>query len=90
MLWFGQIGWLGAALVDHGVRDVTAERLIKIQAILFLMYMGQVDEFLKTESGNNFTLPETLMARPGDPIYSSLIERLNEVLNSEPIQFYES
>ncbi len=88
-LWFGQIGWLGGALRDHGVK-ITTEQLIKVQALLFYIYMSEIDDFLKTETENNFTLPETLMARPGDPIYSSLIERLDEVLNSEPRQLYES
>ncbi|MCE7915148.1 MAG: hypothetical protein DYH15_10825, partial [Nitrosomonas sp. PRO4] len=81
------IGWLGGALRDHGIK-VTAEQLIKIQAILFMTYMSEVDEVLETE--NIFTLPETLMARPGDEIYSSLIEQLNQILNSEPRQLYES
>lgn len=88
-LWFGQIGWLGAALRDHGV-TVTAEQLIKIQAILFLVYMNEVDEFLETETENKFLFPETLMARPGDEIYSSLIENLNETLSRAPNQLYES
>ena len=86
-LWYGQIGWLGGALRDHGIK-VTAEQLIKIQAILFMTYMNEVDEALETE--NVFTLPETLMARPGDEIHSSLIEKLNQILNSEPRQLYES
>jgi len=64
--------------------------LIKIQAILFMTYMSEVNDFLKTETENDFTVPEALMARPGDPIYSSLVERLNEVLNSEPLRLYES
>lgn len=88
-LWFGQIGWLGGALRDHGV-TVTAEQLIKIQAILFLVYMNEVDEFLEIEIENIFSFPETLMARPGDEIYSSLIERLNQTLSRAPNQLYES
>lgn len=89
-LWFGQIGWLGAALRDHGVKDVTAEQLIKIQGILFLRYMIEVDDFLKTENENDFTLPEPLMAKPGVPMHQELIERLNEILNDEPINLYEN
>ena len=75
-LWFGQIGWLGGALRDHGV-IVTAEQLIKVQAILFLVYMNEVDEFLQTETENKFSFPETLMARPGEENYYFLIEQLS-------------
>ena len=85
---FGQIGWLGGALRDHGV-IVTAEQLIKVQAILFMVYMSEVDEFLKTEAENNFVFPESLMARPGDGIHSTLMEQLNQILSREPKQLYE-
>lgn len=87
-LWFGQIGWLGGALRDHGV-IVTAEQLIKVQAMLFMVYMSEVDEFLKTEAENNFAFPKTLMARPGDGIHSTLMEQLNQILSREPKQLYE-
>lgn len=86
-LWFGQIGWLGGALRDHGVK-ITTEQLIKVQALLFYVYMSEVDEFLKTE--NQFKLPDALMAKPGDKNYSYLIESLNKTLSQEPMQLYES
>lgn len=86
-MWFSQIGWLGSAMRDHGVH-VTVEQVVKIQAILFMVYMAEVDEFLKKE--NKFTLPDTLMARPGDQIHFAMIEELTEILNQEPIQLYET
>lgn len=86
-LWFEQIGWLGGALKDHGVK-ITTEQLIKVQALLFYVYMSEVDEFLKTE--NQFKLPDALMAKPGDKNYSYLIESLNKTLSQEPMQLYES
>lgn len=86
-LWFGQIGWLGAALRDHGVK-ITAERLVKVQVILFCAYMDEVSEFLETE--NKFSLPESLMATPGDKNYSSMMRQLKRILNKESVQLYES
>jgi len=88
-LWFGQIGWLGGALRDHGVK-ITAEQLVKVQAILFYTYMSEVEEFLKTDAEIKFNLPDSLMARPGDQTYSSMMKQLTRILNKEPVQLYES
>ncbi len=86
-LWFGQIGWIGSALRDHSVK-VTAEQLINIQAMLYIIYMSEVDEYLEAES--TFNTPEALLARPGDPTYFSLIEQLNAMLTKEPKQLFEA
>src|SRR5688500_18690759 len=59
-IYFSQVGWLGGALRDHGVK-VTAEQLMKVQAILFYAYMDEVDDFLQTE--NQCKLPDALMAQ---------------------------
>ena len=82
-LWFSQIGWLGIALREQGV-SVTAEQLIKAQAVLFLIYMGVVDDLLESES--RYTVPASLMAKPGDEIYPSLIASLNQILSEESMR----
>lgn len=79
-LWFGQIGWLGTALRERGVK-VTAEQLIDAQGILFLLYMNEVDELLKTDCV--YETPSTLMTRHGDKAYPQLIARLKQVLSEE-------
>ncbi|WP_394808291.1 hypothetical protein [Nitrosomonas sp.] len=79
-LWFLQIGWLGTALREQGVK-VTPEQLIGAQSILFLIYMGTADDLLKSEG--RYTIPASLMAKPGDEIYPSLIASLNRILNED-------
>lgn len=79
-LWFGQIGWLGTALRERGVK-VTAEQLIDAQGILFLLYMNEVDELLKTSCV--YEIPSTLMTRYGDKAYPQLIHGLNKILNEK-------
>lgn len=86
-IWFEQIGWLGGALRDHGVK-ITAEQLIKVQAILFYVYMVEVDNLLQAE--NQFKIPEALSTNPGDRAYLFLIESLNQTLGRKPIHLYES
>ncbi len=87
VLWFSQIQRLGAAVRDHNIA-ISAEDLIKVQSILFLMYMIDIDKFLDTES--TYALPDTLMIRSDDEAYSSLIKCLNTELNKEPLQWHES
>ncbi|MBA3755191.1 MAG: hypothetical protein H0X02_02710 [Nitrosomonas sp.] len=77
-LWFGQIGWLGTALREQGVK-VVAEQLIGAQSILFLLYMNEVDELFKTEC--TYETPSTLMTRYGDKTYPQLIAQLNQILS---------
>ncbi len=79
-LWFGQIGWLGTALREKGIK-VIPEQLIGAQSILFLLYMNEVDELLKTDCV--YETPSTLMTRNGDKAYPQLIERLNQILNED-------
>lgn len=69
-LWFSQIGWLATALREKGVK-VTPEQLIGAQSILFLIYMETADDFLGYES--SYTVPLSLMAKPGDEIYPDLV-----------------
>ena len=85
-IWFGEIGWLGRALKDHG-GHIKAEQLVEVQSFLFLLYTGEADEFLGNE--NTYWIPDALMTRPSDKAYPSLIERLNEILAKEPTQLYE-
>lgn len=79
-LWFSQIGWLATALREKGVK-VTPEQLIGAQSILFLIYMETADNFLGSESP--YTVPLSLMAKPGDKIYPSLIASLNQILSED-------
>ncbi|AEJ01852.1 hypothetical protein Nit79A3_2061 [Nitrosomonas sp. Is79A3] len=79
-LWFSQIGWLATALREQGVK-VTPEQLIGAQSILFLIYMETADDLLKSE--NPYTVPASLMAKPGDEIYPSLIASLNQLLSED-------
>jgi len=79
-LWFSQIGWLATALREQGVK-VTPEQLIGAQSILFLIYMETADDLLHSES--TYTVPPSLMAKPGDEIYPSLIASLNQILSED-------
>lgn len=79
-LWFSQINRLGTALREHDI-NVSAESLVKIQSLLFLLYMIEVDRYLKTEA--IYELPPALMVQPGDKSYPSLITLLNQTLNKE-------
>lgn len=79
-LWFSQISWLATALRKKGVK-VTPEQLIGAQSILFLIYMKTTDDLLESES--QYTVPASLMAKPGDKIYPSLIASLNQLLSED-------
>ena len=48
--------------------------------------MDEVDEFLKAE--NQFKIPNAFMAKPGDKVYSSPVENLNQILNRKPMYIY--
>lgn len=86
VLWFSQIQRMGAALRDHNIA-ISAEDLIKVQSILFLMYIIDIDKFLDTE--NTYAYPGALMIRPNDEAYPSLIKFLNKELSKELLQWYE-
>ncbi len=82
-LWFGQIGWLGTALRERGIK-VTAEQLIEAQSVLFMIYMSEITDYLELDEDKTFfEIPSALMARPGDEIYPSLIASLNQILSKE-------
>ncbi len=69
---------LGTALRENGV-SVSAEELVKVQQLLFLIYMNEIDDYLQSE--NSFKLSSIMQAQAGKEIYPSLITRLNQILS---------
>ncbi len=81
-IWFDQVGWLGSVLKDHDVK-ITAEQLIKVQQMLFMIYTEAATEYLELEEDELFfKVSPILKAMPGDNIYPSLIVRLNQILST--------
>lgn len=81
-IWFEQPGWLGSALINTGVK-ITAEQLLEVQGLLFSIYMDEITEYLQEDDDIKFYVGPVLRAKPGDDIYSSLIERLDQILNKK-------
>lgn len=80
-LWFSQIGWLGTALREQGVK-IKPKQLIEAQSVLFMIYMSEITDYLEQDEDKTlFEIPPALMARPSDKIYPSLIASLDQILN---------
>ena len=80
-LWFNQPGWLGIVLKDNDVK-ITAEKLLQVQACLYIIYMSEVSDYLEEDEEELlFHFCEVFKAKPGDEIYPSLMARLSQILN---------
>lgn len=77
-LWFSQVNRLDTALKEHGV-TLSAEKLLEVQATLFLLYQIETDRYLKTEAVYFF--PDILMVRPEHENYNAMIKSLEQCLN---------
>lgn len=84
VLWFNQMGWLAAALREQGV-SITAEQVIKVQHLLFLIYTEVVADYLQEDCDIEFEATPVLLAVPDSKICPSLVERLNRILSKEAI-----
>lgn len=83
-IWFERIGAFAAILRDNGVK-ISAETLFKVQGCLYLVYMGEVIEFLEEDEEKlAFHIGDILNTKPEDQSYPSLIKKLNQILEAEP------
>lgn len=77
-LWFSQVNRLDTALKEHGV-TLSAEKLLEVQATLFLLYQIETDRFFGAELV--YSIPPVLGIRPGNENYPSMIASLERALN---------
>lgn len=77
-LWFSQVNRLDTALKEHGV-TLSAEKLLEVQATLFLLYQIETDRYLKTEAV--YQIPYIFTIRPEQENYSAVIKSLEQCLN---------
>ena len=64
-LWFSQVNRLDTALKEHGV-TLSAEKLLEVQATLFLLYQIETDRFFGAELV--YSIPPVLGIRPATKI----------------------
>ncbi len=89
-IWFERIGAFAAIMRDHGVK-ISAETLFKVQGCLYLVYMGEVIEFLEEDEEKlAFHIGDILNTEPEDQSYPSLMARLNQILEAEPTNYNQS
>ncbi|MER0216066.1 MAG: hypothetical protein DU481_07695 [Nitrosomonas sp.] len=77
-LWFSQVNRLDTALKEHGV-TLSAEKLLEVQATLFLLYQIETDRYLKIEAV--YQMPDIFMIRPEHENYGAMIKSLEQCLN---------
>ena len=77
-LWFSQVQRLDTALKEHGV-TLSAETLLDVQGLLFLLYQIEVDRFLGAELV--YSIPPILAIRPEHENYNAMIKSLEQCLN---------
>ncbi len=77
-LWFSQVNRLDTALKEHGV-TLSVEKLLEVQATLFLLYQIETDRYLKTEVV--YFIPDIFMISPEHENYSAVIKSLEQCLN---------
>lgn len=77
-LWFSQVNRLDTALKECGI-TLSAEKLLEVQATLFLLYQIEVDRYLQIEAV--YFIPALLMIRPEHENYNALIKSLEQCLN---------
>lgn len=69
---------MDTALKEHGV-TLSAEKLLEVQATLFLLYQIETDRYLKTEAV--YQIPYIFTIRPEHENYSAVIKSLEQCLN---------